>query len=243
PSRDDEPKTILECRAHAKSGMVQVQAARELEVFDDRHEQNAAEEQRHEKATTSLLENAGTASQSKRLAERPSREQKKERHVPQADEAAHHQPAERQLVVSDVVEWRRVEDHADVEDEEEQRCSDSKQVDIVTAFHQRSSFARELTMKCTAVSFAISSSTVCGAASQCRWTAQKTSVSRTRRAATTGSGVGLKRFCRTRSARYCVSSASSPLRAPLNQSAASSGVSRAELSMSLMPTRLACSVS
>jgi hypothetical protein len=45
-----------------------------------------------------------------------------------------------------------------------------------------------------------------------------------------------------RAVKYCVRRSTSPLRAPENHSAASSGMSRAELSSSLMPTRLASSV-
>src|SRR6185369_12572105 len=118
--------------------------------------------------------------------------------MPEAHEAAENHHHERKVVIPDVVERRGVEDHRRVEHDDEERRKHAKPVNIGSAVCHGffsflvlalsgSGFTTDRTSSRTTVSRALASSTsedaaVAGGRSQCRCTAQKTMVSRIRRA-------------------------------------------------------------
>src|SRR5262245_16241187 len=93
-------------------------AARQLEVFDRRHEKDAAGNQRDEETEEAPAKEAARVAKRERRECGPTRQQEEERHVPEADEAASDQHHEGVVRVADVVEGRRIEDHSDVEEED-----------------------------------------------------------------------------------------------------------------------------
>src|SRR5262249_13673725 len=127
---------------------------------------------------------------------------KEQRHVPEADEATQDEKDEGHLRIAHVVERRGVEDHADVEQQQQVGREHAEPVDVVPPHvavrpHRGihgTSFSRPPTMNWTTVSSATWSSIACGDGSQWRCTAQVTSVSRMTRAATAASGTERKSF-------------------------------------------------